>query len=210
MEEASAGLREYRRAVAELGRLEKNPHFRRCGRCRRVSFMALLDGGTEDLRLAVRLCQEHAATGEDSGMPPCKFEGCVFHETLDFPLARRLLKINGGRLDGEDGKGRKTGTFPLSRQTEGRREGVGTVLLEFDRRKATAHVWPGLPEEEDPGFHPLEAAARRWDRHFAACRERDLDRYREARELARADLEIEPPRNWERRAPFRAARPGPR
>jgi hypothetical protein len=141
-------------------------------------------------------------------MPPCEFDGCVFHEELSFPMARRLVKINGGDLGSDDGRGRKIGCFGLTRKAGGRSEGGaegegGSVLLRFSRGKVTAHVWPGLPEEVDPGIHPLEAIARKWDLHFTACRDRDLERYREAKDLARADLEFEPPKKWERRAPFR-------
>ncbi len=207
MKKISPALRDYRKAIDDLEKIWKDRHYVRCGRCKAVSFMALLEGGTEDLRLAARLSREHAASGADYGMPPCEHDGCAFHEEVTFPAARRMLKLYKGGMGVEDARGRKTGSFALICHGDDRPHGMpwaeaGNVFLRFSRRKVTAHVLPSPPEAGDRDTHPLEALARGWDRHYVPCRDWCLGKYREALDLALADLELDPPRKWELRAPF--------
>ena len=213
MKKATLELREYRKAIRELEQAWKDPHHERCGRCHDVSFMALLEGDTGDLRLAAQLCQKHARSGEDYGMPKCEPEGCVLHEEISFPLARRLLKLNRGEMGGEDGRGRKIATFELARHGEHPEdvndEDPGYVLLRFTRRKVTAHVHVSPAPEGGREAHPLEAIARGWDLHFKRSRDWALGRHRECLQLALADLELDPPKKRELRAPFSPRRRRP-
>jgi hypothetical protein len=197
MKKISPALREYRRAIDALAATWKDPHYDRCGRCKAVGFMALLEGDTAELRLAARLVEDHARSGALCETVRCDLAGCVFHEELPIPVARRIARIHKSGWDGPDGRGRKTATAELGED--------GTLFVRASRRKASAHVWV-----EPPGDGSLEDVARGWDLHFPACRGRCLERYREIKELALLDLEVEPATRRERRGPFAAPRGGRR
>jgi hypothetical protein len=194
MKRRQAELREYRRAIDALGAAWKDPHYARCGRCHEVSFMALLEGGAEDLGVARRLCVEHAAAGADLGMPACDLEACVFHEEVAFEVARRMMRMERAGFGGTDRRGRKTAAIERE---------AWMVLLRFTRRRATAHVLAYPPAAGDRETHWLEAIARGWDEHFEGVREAALAGYGELRGLAEGDLEMEPATGRERRGPFR-------
>ena len=204
---ADASLRDYRRAIRELDRASKTPHHGRCGRCRAVEFLALLDGDAHGLRLAARLVGEHSASGVDLAMPACPLVGCVLHEDLPFPVARRMMKLRKAAPPRPDDLGGKTALVDLRARPDDRPPGfpdqdIATVFLRFTRRRVSAHVWVDPPEGRHPEFHTLEAVATGWDRHFPATRDWSIARYREFRHLADADLQVDPPRGWELRAPF--------
>ena len=212
MDRATSALRAYRKAIDELSRAWRDPHHDCCGRCRHISYMALLEGDTEDLRLARGLCEEHAATGEDYGMPTCDLDGCVLHEPLPFPVARRLLRLYKVAIGGADSRGRKTETLSLDEDACDRPERVGndafaTLFVRFTRRTAVAHLWITPPAANAPGAELLENIGLGWDRQFLICRDWALSKYREVVDLARADLELEPAKKWELRAPFAKRRP---
>lgn len=186
---------EYRKLLNRLERLSKRAHHATCGRCRLVSFLALVDGSPEFLVEAAELLEAHVEPGR---APVCDLGGCVHHERLPIAVARRMLRIAGRRIDVEDRRGRRVGSVDFDAED---REDGGELFLRFTRRHATAHVWASPPVDAGGGRSLLRGLAEGWDRGFEATRDYCFGRYRELRALAEMDLDLDPAKPRERRAP---------
>ncbi len=205
----------YSNALDKLDRTLTETGHEKCGKCSAMSFGPFLDGDTPELIVAANAIQHHADSGEFVNMQECEDgNGCVFHEEISFPLARRILKLQDSRIEGRK---EKMGLVDLDCRGNDRPAGfpgedAGFIKILFTKRKATLHVCVNVEfdDEEDEeaweGIRYPGTFSEAWDRHFENCKEWCLEKYREFRGLAEKHLFNEPPKGWEKSSPIKGSR----
>jgi hypothetical protein len=207
--------RAYSNAFDMLDRTLTETGHEKCGKCSAMSFVMLLEGHAPELIVTANAVQCHADSGEFVNMEECEDgNGCVFHEEISFPLARRILKLQDSHIEGRK---EKVGLVDLECRGNDRPAGfpgeiAGFIKILFTRKKATLHVCVNIEfdDEEDEeaweGIRYPETFFEAWDRHFENCREWCLGKYREIRALAGKNLFNEPPKAWEKSSPIKGSR----
>lgn len=193
---------------------ERLPHTMRCLLCKELlGWWALArdEAYANEARTAI---VAHLQAEPMSGGEPCRYAGCVLHETVSPELARAMIRVGRGDGPRRDIHGHQVGTIPLDASEDDSpelfrpamqdavhrhplrlRAPVGDVFVRFGRKRAFAHLWisPGYPSRrEDVRDLPavwdiVETFERRVPDLTILC----LEKYHDLKDLAELELAIE-------------------